>query len=141
MPRTSRAIREERPDIVLTHDPHAGAPRYVTYQLHPDHRAVGFAAIDAVYFRAPGPLYYPDHAAAGLAPYRVGEMLLTMGDHHDHFVDISTTFARTVEAVRAHASQWGAHPDLEGFLRRRPRRSVDLAVFPSAKVFRRLTPG
>ena len=26
-------------------------------QLHPDHRAVGFAVIDAVYFRAPSPLH------------------------------------------------------------------------------------
>lgn len=44
----TRAIREQRPDIVLTHDPYAGPPRYATYQLHPDHRAVGFAVIDAV---------------------------------------------------------------------------------------------
>jgi LmbE family N-acetylglucosaminyl deacetylase len=112
----TRLIREMRPEIVLTHDPYAGSPRYAQYQLHPDHRAVGFAAIDAVYFRAPGPLCYPDHGRAGLASHRVAELWLIMGDHHDHFVDITTTFARKVDAVRAHASQWGKHADLEGFL-------------------------
>lgn len=137
----TRTIREVRPDIVLTHDPFAGPPRYAPYQLHPDHRAVGFAVIDVVYFRAPGPLYYPDHSAAGLAPHRVGEMLLIMGDHHDHFVDISTTFTRKVEAVRAHASQWGQHPDLEGFLRRRAEEVGRLRGIPLGEVFKRLTPG
>lgn len=88
----TRTIRHVRPDVVLTHDPYAGPPRYATYQLHPDHRAVGFAVIDAVYFRAPGPLYHPAHAAAGLAPHRVREVLLIMGDHHDHVIDIGATF-------------------------------------------------
>jgi hypothetical protein len=37
-----------------------------------------------------------------------------MGDHHDHFVDITTTFARRVDAVRAHACQWGNQANLEG---------------------------
>ena len=136
----TRTIREVRPDIVLTHDPYAGPPRYATYQLHPDHRAVGFAVIDAVYFRAPGPLYYPAHAAGGLAPHRVGELLLIMGDHLDHFVDIGTTFHRKVEAVRAHASQWGKHPDLEGFLRARAQRFGESQGIPLAEAFKRLLP-
>lgn len=136
----TRAIREVRPAIVLTHDPHAGAPRYATYQLHPDHRAVGFAAIDAVYFRAPGPLYYPAHAAAGLRPHRVAEVLLIMGDHHDHFVDISGTFMRKVDAVRAHVSQWGRHPDLEGFMRTREQRTGEPHGIALAEAFKRLTP-
>lgn len=136
----TRTIREVRPDIVLTHDPFAGPPRYATYQLHPDHRAVGSAVIDAVYFRAPGPLYYPDHAATGLAPHRVGELLLIMGDHQDHFVDIGTTFRRKLEAVRAHASQWGKHSDLEGFLRARAQRLGETQGIALAEGFKRLLP-
>lgn len=137
----TRLLRQERPDLVLTHDPYAGAPRYVTYQLHPDHRAAGSAVIDAVYFRAPGPLYYPGHAAAGLAPHRVGELLLIMGDHLDHFVDIAPTFERKVRAVRAHASQWGRHADLEGFLRRRAERVGQGQGLALAEGFKRLVPG
>lgn len=136
----TRGIREVRPDIVLAHDPYAGPPRYATYQLHPDHRAVGFAAIDAVYFRAPGPLYYRVHSAAGLHPHRVAEVLLIMGDHHDHFVDITRTFGRKVEAVRAHASQWGQHPDLEAFLRNRAQRIGEAHGVALAEAFKRLLP-
>ena len=136
----TRTIREVRPDIVLSHDPYAGPPRYATYQLHPDHRAVGFAAIDAVYFRAPGPLYYPAHTTSGLTPHRVGELLLMMGDHHDHFVDIATTFHRKLEAVRAHASQWGKQSDLEGFLRTRAQRLGETRGIAVAEGFKRLLP-
>ena len=136
----TRLIRELRPVTVLTHDPYAGPPRYATYQLHPDHRALGFAVIDAVYFRAPGPLYYPAHAVAGLAPHRVGELFLMMGDHIDHVVDTTSTFDRKIRAVRAHASQWGTHADLEGFLRRRAQRVGGAHEIPLAEGFKRLLP-
>lgn len=136
----TRLVRQERPDIVVTHDPYAGAPGYRPYQLHPDHRALGYAVVDAVYFRAPGPLFYPAHAAAGLAPHRVGDVLLIMGDHVDHVVDIAATFDRKVRAVSAHASQWGKHPDLEGFLRRRAARVGEPWRLPLAEGFKRLTP-
>lgn len=136
----TRVIRMERPDLVVTHDPYTGAPGYRQYQLHPDHRAVGLAVIDAVYFRAPSPLHYPAHARAGLAAHRVGELLLMMGDHADHGVDIAGTFDRKVRAVRAHASQFGRHPDLAGFLRgmaERMGRPFDVALGES---FKRLVP-
>ncbi len=136
----TRLVREKRPDIVVTHDPYVGAPNYREYQLHPDHRAVGLAVVDAVYFRARGLLYYPDHAAAGLAPHRVGELLLIMGDHADYAVDIGATFDRKLRAVRAHVSQWGRHPDLEGFLRGRAQRVGRPHGIPLAEVFKRLVP-
>lgn len=136
----TRLIRQERPDMVVTHDPYAGAPGYRQYQLHPDHRAVGFAVIDAVYLRAPGPLHYPAHAAAGLAPHRVREVLLIMSDHTDHAVDIAATFERKLRAVRSHASQFGKRPDLEGFLRRWAERVGDPFRLPLAEGFKRLTP-
>jgi LmbE family N-acetylglucosaminyl deacetylase len=137
----TRLIRQERPDTVMSLDPYAGAPRYATYQLHPDHRAVGFAVIDAVYFRAPGPLYYPAHHTEGLRPHRVGECLLMMGDELDYFVDIAATFTRKLDAVRAHTSQWGRHRDLEGMLRARAERMGQPRGFPLAEGFKRLLPG
>ncbi|MGH7332484.1 MAG: PIG-L deacetylase family protein, partial [Candidatus Rokuibacteriota bacterium] len=93
-----------------------------------------------VYFRAPAPLCYPAHATAGLWPHRVGELWLIMGEHQDHFVDISLTFRRKLDAVRAHASQWGKHPDLEGFLRRRAERAGEARGIPLAEGFKRLLP-
>lgn len=137
----TRLVREERPDIVVTHDPYVGAPNYRQYQLHPDHRAVGLAVVDAVYFRARGQLYYPDHAAAGLAPHRVSELFLIMSDHADHAVDIGATFERKLRAVRAHVSQWGKHPDLEGFLRGRAQQVGRLHGIILAETFKRLASG
>jgi LmbE family N-acetylglucosaminyl deacetylase len=134
----TRLVRQERPDIVLTHDPYGGAPAYWEPQLHPDHRAVGLAVIEACYFRAPGPLYYPTHSAAGLAPHRVREILLIMSDHVDHVVDVAGTFERKVRAVRAHASQFGKHPDLEGFLRRLAERHGRSHQITIAEGFKRL---
>jgi LmbE family N-acetylglucosaminyl deacetylase len=136
----TRLVREERPDTVVTHDPYTGAPGYREFQLHPDHRALGLAVIDAVYFRAPSPLHYPSHAAAGLSPHRVGELLLMMGDHVDQAVDITATFDRKLRAVRAHASQFGKHPDLEGFLRRWAERVGNDFRMPLAEGFKRLAP-
>ncbi len=135
----TRLIRAERPHTVVTHDPYAGAPGYRVPQLHPDHRAVGAAVVDACYFRAPGPLYYPAHSTEGLAPHRVREILLMMSDHTDHAVDIGSTFARKVQAVRAHTSQFGKHSDLEGFLRGLATRAGASAGLPLAESFKRLT--
>ena len=136
----TRLVRLERPETIVTHDPFAGAPGYRVPQLHPDHRAVGAAVIDACYFRAPGPLYYPAQGATGLAPYRVHEILLIMSDHADHVVDISSTFDRKVRAVSEHASQFGRHPDLEGFLRGLATRAGQPLGVPLAESFKRLTP-
>jgi LmbE family N-acetylglucosaminyl deacetylase len=134
----TRLIRQERPDTVVTHDPYGGAPGYWEPQIHPDHRAVGQAVVEACYFRAPGPLFYPDHAAAGHGPHRVGEILLIMSDNIDHVVDIAATFERKVRAVRAHASQFGKHPDVEGFLRRLAVRAGGADRPPLAEGFKRL---
>jgi LmbE family N-acetylglucosaminyl deacetylase len=136
----TRLIREERPDTIVTHDPYCGAPSYRVPQLHPDHRAIGYAVVEACYFRAPGPLYYPAHFTAGLAPHRVREVLLIMSDHSDHVVDIASTFDRKVQAVRAHATQFGNHPDVEGFLRGLAARAGVPFNMPLAEGFKRLKP-
>jgi LmbE family N-acetylglucosaminyl deacetylase len=136
----TRLIRQHRPRTIVTHDPYAGAPSYGVPQLHPDHRAVGAAVLEACYFRAPGPLYYPAHTAGGLAPHRTHELLLIMGEHRDYAVDITSTFARKVEAVRAHASQFGMHPDVEGFLRNLATRAGTPFDLHLAEGFKRLTP-
>jgi LmbE family N-acetylglucosaminyl deacetylase len=134
----TRLIRQERPDAVVTIDPFAGAPGYSVAQLHPDHRTVGSVVVEACYFRARAPLYYPVHGAEGLEPHRVGEVLLIMSDHADHAVDISATFERKLSAVRAHASQFGRRPDLEAWLRRLAERAGEPFGLPLAETFKRL---
>jgi LmbE family N-acetylglucosaminyl deacetylase len=63
------------------------------------------------------------------------------GDHHDEVVDITRTFERKLQAVRAHASQWSRHPDLEGMLRGRAERLGRPRGLQLAEGFKRLRPG
>ena len=62
-----------------------------------------------------------------------------MSDHTDYVVDIGATFDRKVRAVREHASQFGKHPDLEGFLRRLAKRARGAPDLSLAEGFKRLT--
>jgi LmbE family N-acetylglucosaminyl deacetylase len=114
----ARQIRRFRPDVVVTHDP---ATLYTdTYINHPDHRAVGQAALDAVFPTARDPLNAPHLLRdEGLPPHHVGQVHLTGTRTPDAWVDIEPTFARKVEAVRAHVSQIRDPAGLEARLRER----------------------
>jgi LmbE family N-acetylglucosaminyl deacetylase len=96
-----RMIRTHRPDVIITHDP------FRPYALHPDHRAVGFAAIDAVYPTARDPHYFPEHLRADLQPHKTAEIWFFNAEHPDLFVDITETIENKFDALRAHASQIG----------------------------------
>lgn len=110
-----RQIRKYRPDIVISHDP------FRPYALHPDHRAVGTAAVDSVYPTARDPLYFPEHLEAGLEPHKVAELWLYGSESPDKFIDISTTLHRKVHALKAHESQVGTAETLEERMRARAR--------------------
>lgn len=114
-----RAIRTHRPDVIITHDP------FRPYALHPDHRAVGFAALDAVYPTARDPQYFPQHYAEGLEPHKTAEIWFFNAEHPDLIIDITPTFDRKVDALRAHASQVGVD---DAFVERVRERSRELAV-------------
>jgi LmbE family N-acetylglucosaminyl deacetylase len=131
-----RLIRQERPDVIITHDPFAGLFSYEVCYLHPDHRATGQVAFEAAFFCAPGPLFYPDQVAAGLAPHKVSALYLVMSESPDCCLDISDTFATKVAAIREHRSQWGQHPDLEGFFHRIAEETGARWGVPLAEAFR-----
>ncbi len=110
-----RMIRKHRPDIVISHDP------FRPYALHPDHRAVGTAAVDAVYPTARDPLYFPEHLEEGFEPHKVAELWLYGSETPDKFIDISATVDKKVEALKAHASQVGTAETLGERIRDRAR--------------------
>lgn len=108
-------IRRFRPDLIVTHDPLTRL-----YRQHPDHRAVGFATMHAAFPSTRLATFFPEHAAAGLAPHSVGKALLFGSDKPDTFVDIAPVFDLKIETLLRHVSQTGAFPGgLHDRLRRR----------------------
>jgi len=95
------AVRRLRPDTVLCPDPTAvffGQE----YFNHRDHRAAGWAVLDAVSPAASLPHYFPDAGPA----HKVSTVLLSGTLAPDVWVDISTTVEIKGEAVGCHRSQF-----------------------------------
>lgn len=90
-----RQIRDIKPDVVLSHDP------WQRYQLHPDHRATGWAVLDGV-VSARDHLFFPEQ---NLAAHRPSSVLLWSADEPDHWEDISGTFETKIDALLCHSSQ------------------------------------
>lgn len=92
----ARAIREHTPDVVLSHDP------WQRYQLHPDHRATGLAAVDGV-VSAREPLAMTN---SGLAAHRPDAILLWSADQPDHAEPIVDEWEVVkIDALLCHSSQ------------------------------------
>jgi LmbE family N-acetylglucosaminyl deacetylase len=97
-----RAIRQHKPEVVLTNDPTVLFSRG-TYLNHPDHRAAGQAAIDAVAPASAMPLLWPE---AG--PYhRVRQVYVRGNAEPNVWVDITHTIEQKIAALKLHASQMG----------------------------------
>jgi LmbE family N-acetylglucosaminyl deacetylase len=95
-----RAIRRYRPEVVIAPD------AFDAYEVHPDHRAVAWAASDAVNF-ATLPLMHPEHRAEGLEPHYVPEKYFyrESADGANKIVDISQTMGKKLAALAEHKSQ------------------------------------
>ncbi|MER5770846.1 PIG-L deacetylase family protein [Streptomyces sp. NPDC001985] len=98
-------IRRVRPQLVLTHQP-LRSLEFPMGASHPDHLAVGEAALSAVYPDARNPRAFPELLAAGLAPHRVAEVWVPGHEHTDFFVDVGPHAERKAEAILCHASQF-----------------------------------
>jgi len=89
-------IRQVQPEVVLTHDP------WQRYQMHPDHRATGRAAVDAV-VAAREPLA---KSPTGLKHHRPDAILLWSADEPDHVEPVDeSAFQSKVGALMCHSSQ------------------------------------
>jgi LmbE family N-acetylglucosaminyl deacetylase len=112
-----REIRQFRPDIAICYDPTRLFVRG-SYINHPDHRAVGQAAIDALSPTAAMPLSFAEQIEReGLEPFRVRHILVASTDRPDTWVDISDTIELKIEALRQHVSQLDGRRDYEGMIR------------------------
>jgi LmbE family N-acetylglucosaminyl deacetylase len=131
----ARVIRQVRPDRVICPSPERD---YVRPGIsHPDHRAVGSAALDAVYPDARNPFAFSDLLdSEGLEPWVVREVLISgprAPSASIRYFDVTETFGRKVAALREHASQVG-RDGLENMLRQRLAAAAELAGLPAGRL-------
>ena len=127
----TRIIREYQPEVLVTHDP------WMRYQLHPDHRASGTLALDAM-ISARDRLYFPEQIAQGLNPCRVRRALLFASENPDYWVDIEPTLEKKVRALGQHRSQVSQWPKWEEWLRKRAENAAASQGLKFAEPFKRL---
>ncbi len=136
-----RQIREVKPDVVISHDP------WQRYQLHPDHRATGWAVMDGV-VAARDHLFFPEQ---GLDAHRPQSVLLWSADTPDHWQDIGPTFEVKIAALLCHSSQgtttMGGAEQNDGNrtafvdrMRRWAEKQAEPAGLELAESFKRITP-
>jgi LmbE family N-acetylglucosaminyl deacetylase len=106
----ARVIRQVRPDRVLTQSAERHYERI--HPSHPDHRAVGSAALDAVYPDSRNPYAFPELLDdEGLEPWTVREVWTTGGPLARHYVDVTDVYPRKLAALKSHVSQVGHRGD------------------------------
>jgi LmbE family N-acetylglucosaminyl deacetylase len=115
-----RAIRKFKPDILVTCDPQT---LFTAFGInHPDHRAAGQAAMDAVYPAAGSPVFFPELLIEGHLPHMPREVWCSLTIQPNVVVDISDTWTTKLEALLCHKTQIG---DSEKFMERMRSRHTE----------------
>jgi LmbE family N-acetylglucosaminyl deacetylase len=130
-------IRRVRPGIVVAPDPTAVyfGQHYVN---HRDHRAVGWASLDAVAPASANPHYFPSSGPA----HRVAILYLSGTLEPDAWVDISATIDVKAAAIACHATQVGDPGEwLRGAVRQRAESAGRQVSVSFAEAFRRIELG
>jgi LmbE family N-acetylglucosaminyl deacetylase len=105
------------------------------YANHRDHRAVGWAALDATAPAAGMPLYFPEAGPA----HQPDSLFLSGTLEPDVWVDITDTIDRKAEALACHATQVGPPGEwLRSAVRQRAEAGGRQAGVPYAEGFRRV---
>lgn len=112
----TRLIRELRPEVVVIPDPNTYYFSDNTYVNHPDHRAVGEAALYAAFPSAGSRPIFIDLLEAGYEPHDVTRVYLMISEHVNVSVDITDVFERKLDTLRCFPSQFGE--DLIDMIRR-----------------------
>jgi LmbE family N-acetylglucosaminyl deacetylase len=129
----ARVIRQVRPDRLMCPSPERNYARLGA--SHPDHRAAGSAALDAVYPDARNPFAFPDLLGEeGLDAWIVREVWVSGTPAPNHYVDITEVFSRKVAALRAHVSQTGHMDGIEDMLRGWLARSAAQGGLPDGRL-------
>ena len=110
-----REIRRFRPEVVFVMDPTlvwAGEG----YINHPDHRAAGLAAIDAIFPASGQPNLFQELEAEGLTAHKPRKVFSLNWRDGDTYISIDETMDLKIDALRAHKSQmddWDPEPRIK----------------------------
>ena len=125
-------LRQHRPHIVTTIDP------WRHYQLHPDHRAAGQVALDAVY-AAREWYIFPEQLVDDMEPWRVKEVYLFWTENPDYWEDISCCLEGRISALAQHASQVGLNVErLTERVRNAAQKAGEEPGFDYAEAFKQI---
>jgi LmbE family N-acetylglucosaminyl deacetylase len=124
-------IRKFQPELIITHDP------WRPYQMHPDHRAVGFATVDAVVV-ARDHLFLPALLELELQAYAPLELYFTFPDKPDHLVNITDVMDKKLEALEKHKSQLEHIPEWREGIKMMGAKLAEGKPFKYAESFKRL---
>jgi LmbE family N-acetylglucosaminyl deacetylase len=105
--RLVREIRRFKPEAVIITDPMVlwAGDEYIN---HPDHRAVGMAAVDAIFPAAGQPHLFQELRDEGLEAHKVRKVYAMNwgeGGKTTVFVNVSDTIDLKIEALKKHVSQ------------------------------------
>ena len=129
----ARVIRLLRPDRVVCQSPERNYARMGA--SHPDHRAAGSAALDAVYPDSRNPFAFAELLTEEkLEPWTVREVWIAGSPTPNHYVDITDTFPRKVAALRSHVTQIQDPEGLENMLRVWLTRTAEQAGLPDGRL-------
>lgn len=118
----TRVIRQEKPDIVITNDPQTYWFRHGAIN-HPDHRAIGEAALSAIYPSARDRHTFVElWRDEGLEPHKVRQVYLAGTLSPNLKVDITPFLDRKLAAIQEHRSQVR---DVEAMIQRQRTNSRD----------------
>lgn len=119
----TRVIRQQKPDVLVTCDP---TNLYIRETLlnHPDHRAAGQAALDAVFPAARDHLYFVElWREENLEPHVVREVWVSLPKEPNVSLDVTLFWETKIRALLEHKSQIG---DVEALIARlRARHTPD----------------
>ncbi len=114
-----RAIRQTRPDILVTCDPtHLFAGD--NYINHPDHRYAGQVVLDAVFPAANNPFFFPELIRdENLQPHQPNEVWVSLTGNPNVILDVTDSWEIKIRALREHKSQIGDPMEFEKRMRAR----------------------
>jgi LmbE family N-acetylglucosaminyl deacetylase len=108
-----RIIRRTKPDVVVAFDPSLLFDSETGSINHPDHRAAGQSALDAVFPLARDHMAFPELLEEGYEPHKTPTILLMNPLQSNYTIDISDVMDAKLDAVARHASQMPPRSELE----------------------------